>query len=444
MKKISTELTKNYLTIIILIITIFSFLAFLVSKHQYSYSRQGIYGSLSFLKYELEEPDHAVISKSDVKNFLIELPDIEDLDVFVYYQGTFFNKNNSSKPYFLDTLPKNEKIKLYKKKYWFLHKTLYTQSGEEFDVFLVKNLDSLFSFFKQIFFIFGLSLIFLVFLCIFFMKRFYKKFIPQLELIQNKTDSLNLDSLDFKLENTDFYYEFSNILSSYKKMVLRIKEQSEMQTDFVNNASHELKTPIFIIKSYSSLIKKYHLTDRKLLLESVDYLTNEVNHMEKLIEKLLFLSRISFQKIKLEKIPISDVIIDVIQEIKIFNPEQEINFNETNCTINSNWTLCKQIIRNLLDNAVKYGCNKPIDVKVTIHDTYIIISIKDQGIGIPNSELDLIFNKFYRVGSSRSCDGKGYGLGLSIVKTIVLILGGNINISSTVGMGTIISINLPK
>lgn len=452
MKKISTELTKNYIYILSLVLVIFFIPIYYIAKYQYSYSRQEIYGSLKFLEHEFAEDENRILSQEKIEDLFDEIPEVGDLSIYINYKGTFFSKNNSNLPIFLASLPQNRKIKLFKNKYWVLHRSIPLVSGETVDVFLIKDLNTLFSFYKQLFGAFGIALTILIFLCIRIMKKFYKSFIPQLEFIQNKSDSINLDSIDFKVKEIEFYSEFNSILISYENMINRLKKQSEIQKDFVNNVSHELKTPIFIIKSYSKLIKKYYNRDKALLEESVEALTSEVNNMEKLIEKLLFLSRVDYQKINVENIDVSEIIEDAIQEITIFNPTQTINFKKPNtpCYINSNWVLCKQVVRNIIDNAVKYGNDNPVDIEIMDNfinnnsNDFITITIKDNGIGISEKELPLIFDKFYRVGGSRSEEGKGHGLGLAIVKSILEVIGGEIFVTSSLNSSTTFTIKLKK
>lgn len=448
MKKISTELTKNYIYILSLVLVIFFIPLYYIAKYQYSYSRQEIYSSLKFLEREFSEEENRVLTPEKLYDIFNEIPEVGDLSIYILHKDKFFTKNNSDIPDFLLTLPSNRKIKLFKNQYWFLHKTLKSGEGKNIEVFLIKDLNTLFSFYEQLFGAFGTALILLICLCIYIMKKFYKSFIPQLEFIQKKADSINLNSLDLKTENMEFYSEFTSILISYENMIKRLQKQSEIQKDFVNNVSHELKTPIFIIKSYSKLIKKYFNSDKELLVESVEALTSEVNNMEKLIEKLLFLSRIDYQNTTKEEVDLTELVEDVIQEITIFNPKQIVNFKSyiTPCTINSNWVLCKQVVRNIVDNAVKYGNNNPVNIEI-IEDNnheFVTLTVKDSGVGIKEEELPLIFDKFYRIGGSRSEEGKGHGLGLSIVKSILDVLDGKISVSSIYNQETTFTIKLKK
>ena len=131
-----------------------------------------------------------------------------------------------------------------------------------------------------------------------------------------------------------------------------------------------------------------------------------------------------------------------IEHLKLIYPKQEINFSPNNAVIYSDPYLIKQLFLNLIENAVKYGLNNPIDISIS-QSNNITISIKDYGIGISKEDLEHIFDRFFRVDKARSRNMGSHGLGLSIVKNIIEVLKGDLEIKSELNKGTTVHVTLP-
>ncbi|MDP0494278.1 MAG: HAMP domain-containing sensor histidine kinase [Fusobacterium sp. JB021] len=284
-------------------------------------------------------------------------------------------------------------------------------------------------------------------------KNFYQKFKNSIEDLHNSTNKINLNSLELKEEELDKklnfkneFEEFNLIKTSYIDMVKRLKLQMDSQIDFVNNASHELKTPLFIISGYIDMIKRWGIEDKEIVLEALSSIEDENKNMISLVEKLLFLAKdMELKRKHYEEFNLSEKIKNIVDNLKIVYPNQSINLklSKEDFLIFSDKALLKQLVLNLLENAVKYGRGKPIDISLEYDNNYVI-NIKDNGIGIPEEDLEFIFDKFYRGDKSRNKDTGGHGLGLTIVKDIVEFLKGEIIINSEVGKGTDIKIIIPK
>lgn len=442
MKKITKELSKNYFFIVSIVVIIYLIPVYYIASYQYSYTRQEIYNVADFLEHEFSEPEH-----KDLEYFLAEVfkesPEISNISIIITHDSITFKDRH---PPDLGPLPLNDKIQYYNLEYWVLNKQISTKYNGIIEIRIIKELSSLIVFFKNLFFISSLMLLILLFLCFKIMNNFYNSFIPELLKIEKISDDIQLDSFNTTISNFNSevtYEEFFNIIKSYEKMLKRLKDHSDLQSDFVNSASHELKTPIFILKNYSLLLKKSLNSNPELIKESIETISSEINNMEKLVEKLLFLSRSDSKPIlDKEKINISEVIEDVIQEMNIIYPKQVINFHSKEHIINSNWVLCKQVIRNIIENAIKYGENNPIEVFLSYNSKSCLIYIIDYGVGISKDDLPFLFNKFFKVNNKNSEEGSGYGLGLPIVKSIISSLNGRIFINSMLGKGTIVKIFL--
>ncbi len=229
-------------------------------------------------------------------------------------------------------------------------------------------------------------------LAYFISKRFYNRFTFSLNELQRLTNEINLESLDTNFKENE-YYEFQQVIISYNNMLKRLKEQTQKQIDFVNNASHELKTPIFVISGYVDLIKRWGYSNKELVEESLDAIGEESKNMANLVNKLLFLAKDEENYINEEEINLKDLIINIVKDLKILYPFQEIEIiiSEEYTIISDNFLL-KQLLINLIENAVKYGNKKKVTI-ILKKDKNITIEIIDRGKGLSEENLNKIFEK---------------------------------------------------
>ena len=236
--------------------------------------------------------------------------------------------------------------------------------------------------------------------------------------------------------------EFATVISSYEDMLKRLKQQTDVQIDFVNSASHELKTPIFIISGYIGLVKRWGFDNKEILKEALDSIEDETKNMSALVSKLLFLAKDNKAETEHQEFDILEMIESIINSFKIIYPNQKINFSSKKITIISDYDLIKHLLVNLIENGIKYGKGNDIDIDI-IKNQNVTVKIKDRGEGISEKDLNYIYDKFYRVDKARSRNMGSHGLGLSIVKKITEILNIDVDIESSLGKGTIVKITLP-
>jgi two-component sensor histidine kinase len=204
---------------------------------------------------------------------------------------------------------------------------------------------------------------------------------------------------------------------------------------FNSNVSHELKTPLTVMKTEISLALKNGRCDTKLLKS----LLNEINFINDIINKLLFLTKKDFTKKDFTKVDLEDVILDLIEKyLKRINIELDFNENDE-YYIYGDKTLIKMAISNLIENSIKYGA-KNIYIILKKKKNKIKLILKDDGIGIPKEKLPFIFDEFYRVDESHNKKIEGFGLGLAIVKTILNFHKAKIKIESEIDKGVEITI----
>ncbi|HOA56062.1 MAG TPA: ATP-binding protein, partial [Clostridiales bacterium] len=224
----------------------------------------------------------------------------------------------------------------------------------------------------------------------------------------------------------------------------------DMRKEFVANVSHELRTPLTSIKSYSETLLDGALEDRETAEDFLTVINTEADRMTRLIRDLLQLSRLDNQQTKwsFKKMSLVDLIKSTVERMKIEvdSRQQQIEcfvINEIP-EIEGDYGRLEQVAFNIIGNAVKYtpeGGTITVYIGKIYNDVYF--KVADTGIGIPEEDLDRIFERFYRVDKARSREMGGTGLGLSIAKEIVEAHKGTINISSKIGMGTEVTVRLP-
>jgi PAS/PAC sensor signal transduction histidine kinase (EC 2.7.13.3) len=223
---------------------------------------------------------------------------------------------------------------------------------------------------------------------------------------------------------------------------------NKMRKEFVANVSHELKTPITTIKSYTETLMIDDIDDvhKERFLSVID---EECDRMSRLVSDLLQLSNIDYKKTKWnkEKLCLNEIIEDTVSKLKIMASEKNITLifeSSSEYYTYADKDGLVQVFQNIIINSIKYtessGYVKVIMSKET---PYVVIKVIDNGIGIPQEDRDRVFDRFYRVEKGRSRDLGGTGLGLSIAKEIVEAFDGKIQIESGNLPGTTVEIKLP-
>ena len=434
MKKISNELLKTYYWIMLLF-TAFSISALVsFSIFLWRENEKDIQTVEKFIDYELSEFEYKEELKklSDEELFktaLEEAPKIQDVYIEFFYRG----KKYTRPPY----LPDREHNFL---DYYSITKTYQPKGYESIEVKITKR------FAKNrllILYTFG-SFIFFLLVCLFIIsriqKRFSKKFENSLDKLKMFTQDYNLDS-EIRIHNEENFIEFSILQKTFKNMLIRLKEQSQMQIDFVNNASHELKTPIFVLKGYVDMLNDWGKNDKEVLDESLIVLKKEIQNMQDLTEKLLFLAKSKNLVVEKKSVNLDTVLKETIDNLNFAYPDQLINYSSAEIFIDSDDALLRLLFKNLIENAIKYGNNSPVNV-ILEKGRKIKVIIEDFGLGISKEALPHIFERFYREDEARNREIKSYGLGLSIVNEILSLLDIDIQVDSELGKGTKITLEM--
>ena len=245
-----------------------------------------------------------------------------------------------------------------------------------------------------------------------------------------------------KFNNSDL----QGVEAAMNNLLVRMRESYRQQARFVNDASHELRTPIAVIQGYTSMLERWGKDDEKVLEESITAISHEADHMKHLVEQLLFLARGDSGKtvIDMKDVSIRDMMQEIYEESLMIDEDHPYRYKapDEDIRVEADEGLLKQAVRILIDNAAKYT-NKGDDIILSVGNTdegRPYLRVQDTGIGMGDSDIEHMFERFYRADEARNTEGTG--LGLSIAKWIVDKHKGHFEITSVTGLGTRISIIL--
>lgn len=219
------------------------------------------------------------------------------------------------------------------------------------------------------------------------------------------------------------------------------KEKESMQKEFIADASHELKTPISVIKGMVEILTREDFDDDKTRAEFLKQIGKETHRLEVIVRDLLQLSRLSADTIimKRKSIDFTNIIDCCIDSFTMMASDKNIEIEKEYNSYEKvfvDWDLCTTLINNLISNAIKYSDHGPIRITTNEINNEYVVSISDHGYGMSKEDCNRIFERFYRVDKARSRRSGGSGLGLSIVKSIVDVHEGRIEVESEIEKGT--------
>ncbi len=281
---------------------------------------------------------------------------------------------------------------------------------------------------------------FIILIVIFLLNRIITQIIlkPINELIikMNKTkETKHYTTIGINKDDTK---ELKELSQTFNDMMLYLKDHDEKQQAFILNASHELKTPITVISSYSEMLKRFGKTREDILEEGIDTINDEAKRLKYLTEQMLDLAKIerTYHDLPLEKINLYEEIYILVKRLMAVY-KRKINLSAENQHIEGlvNKESFTQIMTIFLDNAYKYS-QSHIDINILTIEDHVQIQIKDYGSGIPEQDLEKIFTRFYRVDKARSRESGGSGLGLYIAKELALKNHIDIKVDSEMNKGT--------
>ncbi|WP_226000601.1 sensor histidine kinase [Paenibacillus sp. BJ-4] len=263
-----------------------------------------------------------------------------------------------------------------------------------------------------------------------------------IQTMQEIERSLKFKKIPGRTQNQD---ELSQMTATFNRMMDRLEESFESQQQFVSDASHELNTTLMIIEGYANMLRRWGTRDEDIHKESIESIYEETQRMRTMTQQLLTLAS-SQQKDPetYERIELIGCCQQVVAHLTLVHDRQiTIVTDEKEIWLDANLAKIKQLLVILLDNALKYSSDS-IDILLSADKKDVHIRVKDYGIGIPEGEIKRVFERFYRVDSSRHRKTGGTGLGLPIAKAITDVHQGTICMESVEGEGTEVTITLPR
>lgn len=271
-----------------------------------------------------------------------------------------------------------------------------------------------------------------------------KNIFKPIEQINEATKKVALGEYDIELESKR-EDEIGELTNNFNKMTHGLKSTENLQKEFINNVSHEIKTPVSSIEGFAKFLKDKNLAQEERE-EYANIIIEEAKRLENLTGKILKLSKLNNQEIITNKQEI-EVAEQIRKAISLLEPKWskkdiKINVSLEEKIFLGDEDLIFQVWVNIIDNAIKFSNEGgSIDIKVYEKDGNINVEIKDRGIGMKEEELEKVYDRFYQIDRSHSKEGSG--LGLAIVKRIVELSEGKIEIKSKENKGTTVIVKLP-
>lgn len=286
----------------------------------------------------------------------------------------------------------------------------------------------------------------IVLICLFFITRFLagRSIIP-VQIITQTTDRITRNSLNERVPLPTNKDELFTLTSSINDLLSRMQEALERERQFTADASHQLRTPLSVLKGTLEVLIRKPRTEAEYQ-EKITYSIKEIDRISSAVEQLLILARLDKNNAKVTKTAINLQIIinDILYRFRndILKKSLQVNiFANTNEDLISDSYYIDLIIENLISNAIKYADeNTAIDISILNKKEKIAFKIKNKGIIIPATDLEMIFNPFYRADALNHKSIKGNGLGLSIVKKVCDLLGAKSYVSSNAEAGTVFTV----
>ncbi len=265
--------------------------------------------------------------------------------------------------------------------------------------------------------------------------------------LEDAISNLRVDAMENGIHMHD--KDLQGIETALNGLLERIRASYKQQTQFVSDASHELRTPIAVIQGYVNMLDRWGKKDTAILEESIEAIKNEANHMQKLVEQLLFLARgdSNRQNLDMKNQELNSILREVYEESLMIDENHRYRFEESGTVeVYGDSDMLKQSARILIDNAAKYTKQgEEILIRVGAwKDGSPFYGIQDNGIGMSQEDVAHAFDRFYRADAVRNSNTGGTGLGLSIAKWIVDKHQGYYDIVSREGLGTRFSVVFPR
>ncbi len=264
--------------------------------------------------------------------------------------------------------------------------------------------------------------------------------------LQSAMNQVAEGDLSITVEEKSSFDEIENINHSFNIMMKELRSNQVVQKDFISNVAHEFKTPLSAIDGYATLLQDESLTNEERI-EYARVILETTASMSELVGNILLLSKTTNQEIVFDKMKYSldeqirKIIVQLEPKWSVKNIDFDVDLDEI--TILSNENLMFNVWRNLIENAIKFTKeNTKIILSLKVQNQNIIFKVIDQGEGINEEDKKYIFNKFYQADTSHKQEGNG--LGLTLVKDILRLFNGHIEVENVIPNGCCFTVELPS
>lgn len=278
---------------------------------------------------------------------------------------------------------------------------------------------------------------------------FSRTLIHPVNNIITSVKDISSENLHLRLQVPGHNDALTRLINTFNGMLDRLETSFETQKNFISNASHELNTPLTSIIGEGEVALSKERSKEEYV-ETIQVILTQAAKLEQKTKALLFLAQTGYdgKSQKFDKVRIDQLILDVKQTAESLNSDAKINFDFSlippspeKLKVKGNEQLLHLAFCNIVLNACKYSDSLPVNVALASHDDHVIVIIKDQGIGIPEDELQYIYDPFFRASNTKGYEG--YGIGLPLARNIIKMHEGQLLVNSVVNRGTTVQINLP-
>ena len=265
--------------------------------------------------------------------------------------------------------------------------------------------------------------------------------------IKNALNKITTGDFEVRLNTAGVNPNFAEIMTSINTMTKELSGVETLKTDFISNVSHEMKTPLAVIGNYGTLLQNPDLSEEERL-EYAKNITHSSKHLAELITNILKLNRLENQQIfpRTDSYNLSEQLCESLLQFESVWEEKEMEISTDiaeDITISADSELLSIVWNNLLSNAFKFtDIGGKISVSLSADSEYATVTVSDTGCGMTAETGAHIFEKFYQGDTSHAT--KGNGLGLALVKRIIDITGGEVSVTSAVGVGSTFKVRIPK
>jgi heavy metal sensor kinase len=275
-----------------------------------------------------------------------------------------------------------------------------------------------------------------------------RKTLSPIALMDRQTQRITAENLAARLDVMNEHDELGGLAATINRLLSRLESSFKEQQRFVADASHELRTPLAVLRGETEVALSQSRTIDEYKA-SLNLINDEAERLSRIVEDLFILARQPFDRPRMLKQPVSlkDVVVECARAAQVLAAQKNLKVTVKAAgllSVNGDDELLQRMVLNLLDNAVKYTpAGGEIVIELVAHNGDARITVRDNGIGIPETDQPHVFDRFYRVDKARSRAMGGAGLGLSIAHWIATAHGGRISVESRTEGGSVFTVQLP-